>query len=143
MHCVCFRPALSDEVLEALGWLPLCCFALFVIGFSLGFGPIPWLMMGEVLPAKVRGTAASVATAVNWSCTFLVTKSFPYLIQVAGIHGAFWLFGGMCVLALVFVWLCVPETRGRSLEDIEKSLTGQRVRRMSSIANLKPMPFGA
>jgi facilitated trehalose transporter len=114
-----------------------------VIGFSLGFGPIPWLMMGEVLPAKVRGPAASVATAVNWSCTFLVTKSFPFLVLAAGIHGAFYLFGGMCALALVFVWACVPETQGRSLEDIEKSLTGRTVRRMSSIANLRPLPFGA
>ncbi|XP_065334432.1 facilitated trehalose transporter Tret1-like isoform X1 [Cloeon dipterum] len=137
------KPSLDEELLELLGLLPLICFALFVIGFSLGFGPIPWLMMGEVLPAKVRGTAASVATAVNWSCTFLVTKTFPFLVDVAGIHGAFSLFGGMCVLSLVFVRFWVPETRGRSLEDIEKSLTGRRVRRMSSIANLKPLPFGA
>ncbi|XP_059483953.1 facilitated trehalose transporter Tret1 isoform X2 [Neocloeon triangulifer] len=137
------KPILGDELVALLGWLPLGCFALFVIGFSLGFGPIPWLMMGEVLPAKVRGTAASVATAVNWSCTFLVTKTFPLLVQVAGIHGAFALFGACCVAALFFVRFCVPETRGRSLEDIEKSLTGRRVRRMSSIANLKPLPFGA
>jgi facilitated trehalose transporter len=63
-----------------LGWLPLASFVIFVVGFSLGFGPIPWLMMGEILPAKVRGSAASVATAFNWACTFVVTKTFTDLV---------------------------------------------------------------
>ncbi|KAF4532171.1 hypothetical protein B566_EDAN002233 [Ephemera danica] len=128
--------------MTSVGWLPLACFVLYVVGFSLGFGPIPWLMMGEILPARVRGTAASVATAFNWTCTFLVTKTFLDLIRVAGTHGAFWIFGAICIVAMFFVRICVPETQGRSLEDIEKSLTGRRVRRMSSVANLKPMPLG-
>lgn len=71
---------------SSIGWLPLASFVIYVLGFSLGFGPIPWLMMGEILPAKIRGTAASVATAFNWSCTFIVTKSFADMI------GEFFLF---------------------------------------------------
>lgn len=63
-----------------IGWLPLGSLVVFVLSFSLGFGPIPWLMMGEILPAKIRGTAASVATGFNWSCTFIVTKTFGDLI---------------------------------------------------------------
>lgn len=59
-----------------IGWLPLASLIIYVLGFSVGFGPIPWLMMGEILPAKIRGTAASVATGFNWSITFLVTKTF-------------------------------------------------------------------
>lgn len=66
-----------------IGWLPLTSLILFVLCFSLGFGPIPWLMMGEILPAKIRGTAASVATGFNWTCTFIVTKTFADLI---GMH---------------------------------------------------------
>lgn len=66
-----------------IGWLPLISLVVFVLSFSLGFGPIPWLMMGEILPAKIRGTAASVATGFNWSCTFIVTKTFADLI---GMH---------------------------------------------------------
>ena len=65
-----------DADVSNIGWLPLLCFVVYVIGFSVGFGPIPWLMMGEILPAKIRGTAASVATGFNWSCTFIVTKTF-------------------------------------------------------------------
>jgi len=63
-----------------VGWLPLCCLVIYVMGFSLGFGPIPWLMMGEILPAKIRGSAASVVTGFNWLCTFLVTKTFRDMI---------------------------------------------------------------
>lgn len=66
---------------ESLGWLPLVSLMAYVLCFSLGFGPIPWLMMGEILPAKIRGTAASVATAFNWSCTFIVTKTFRDIIS--------------------------------------------------------------
>jgi len=73
-YCKAHGPDVSH-----LGWLPLSCFVIYILGFSLGFGPIPWLMMGEILPAKIRGSAASVATAFNWSCTFVVTKTFQDL----------------------------------------------------------------
>lgn len=70
------------------------------------------------------------------------------MISLVGSHGAFWIFGGICFAGLFFVILFVPETQGKSLEDIERNLTGsgpkvpvRTVRRMSSIANLKPMPI--
>ncbi|XP_032589789.1 facilitated trehalose transporter Tret1 isoform X2 [Drosophila grimshawi] len=123
-----------------VGLLPLCCFVVYILGFSLGFGPIPWLMMGEILPAKIRGSAASVATAFNWTCTFVVTKSFLDMIKLIGAHGAFWLFGVICCIGMFFVIFCVPETQGKTLEDIERKMMG-RVRRMSSVANIKPLSF--
>lgn len=70
----------GDDV-SRIGWLPLASLMLYVLCFSLGFGPIPWLMMGEILPSKIRGSAASVATGFNWSCTFIVTKAFADLIR--------------------------------------------------------------
>jgi len=124
-----------------VGWLPLVCLILYVIGFSLGFGPIPWLMMGEILPAKVRGAAASIATSFNWLCTFIVTKTFQDMINSMGTHGAFWFFGAVVILSLIFVVFCVPETRGRSLEEIETRFRGRvKTRTLSAIANMKPMP---
>lgn len=126
--------------LSSYSWLPLASAVVYVLGFSLGFGPIPWLMMGEILPAKIRGFAASIATAFNWACTFLVTKTFIDITNAMGTYGAFWLFAGFCVASLVFVIMWVPETQGLSLQDIEKKLQGLKVRRMSSVANLKPMP---
>ncbi|XP_058125935.1 facilitated trehalose transporter Tret1 [Anopheles ziemanni] len=123
-----------------IGWVPLTAFVVFVLGFSLGFGPIPWLMMGEILPGKIRGSAASVATAFNWTCTFVVTKTFPDISASLGMSGAFWMFGSVSLVGLLFVILYVPETQGKSLEDIERKMMG-RVRRMSSVANIKPLSF--
>ncbi|XP_060516389.1 facilitated trehalose transporter Tret1-2 homolog isoform X2 [Cylas formicarius] len=125
---------------KPFGLLPLISFIVYVLGFSLGFGPVPWLMMGEILPAKIRGPAASVATAFNWTCTFIVTKIFLLLANAIGFHYTFWIFGGVVAIGLVFVIAVVPETRGQSLADIERKLAGMKVRRMSSVANMKPMP---
>ncbi|XP_029722410.1 facilitated trehalose transporter Tret1 isoform X1 [Aedes albopictus] len=130
----------SGQDVSQVGWLPLAAFVIYVLGFSLGFGPIPWLMMGEILPGKIRGSAASVATAFNWSCTFIVTKTFADIINAIGTHGTFWMFGSICVIGLAFVIFYVPETQGKSLEDIERKMMG-RVRRMSSVANIKPLSF--
>lgn len=74
--------------ISGLGWMPLTCLVIYVLSFSLGFGPIPWLMMGEILPAKIRGPAASVATGFNWSCTFIVTASFTQIVGM-WIHSYF------------------------------------------------------
>ncbi|KAK6618116.1 Facilitated trehalose transporter Tret1 [Polyplax serrata] len=124
------------------GWLPLVSFVIYVIGFSLGFGPVPWLMVGEILPAKVRGSAASLTAAFNWMCTFIVTKAFSDIIACLGSHGAFWMFCGICFVAFFFVYFFVPETRGKSLEDIERKFAStSATRRLSSIANLKPSPL--
>lgn len=138
------RDTLNMDV-SNLGWLPLTCVMIYLLGFSLAFGPIPWLMMGEILPAKVRGAAASICTAFNWLCTFIVTKTFHNIIEAIEPSGTFWLFASICFVSLFFVIVCVPETRGKSLEQIEDKLTGRpskRTRRLSSIANMKPLPSG-
>ncbi|XP_014254936.1 facilitated trehalose transporter Tret1-like isoform X2 [Cimex lectularius] len=114
--------------LTEFGWIPLVSFVLFVIGFSIGAGPIPWLMMGEILPSRVRGIAASLVTGFNWSCTFIVTKTFIDLTEAIGSDSAFWLFGIICVVGLFFVIFFVPETRGKTLEDIEKEFRPKDLR---------------
>lgn len=129
-----------DIDMSAYGWLPLLCLVVYVLGFSIGFGPIPWLMLGEILPSKIRGTAASVATGFNWTCTFIVTKTFHNIKDSLHMYGALWLFAVICLIGLFFVIFCVPETRGKSLEDIERKLTGstRRIRIKSS----KQVPNG-
>lgn len=129
-----------DDQLASVGWLPLITFMVYVLGFSLGFGPIPWLMMGEILPARIRGPAASISTAFNWSCTFVVTKTFPLIKNGLGAHFTFWMYGCIVIGALIFSIIVVPETKGISLEDIERKLTGIKVRRINSLANMKPTP---
>ncbi|CAH1985406.1 unnamed protein product [Acanthoscelides obtectus] len=121
------------------GWLPLVSFMVYVLGFSLGFGPIPWLMMGEILPARIRGPAASISTSFNWSSTFIITKTFLLIIEAIGLYYTFWMFAVIVLGSLIFSIFCVPETRGKSLADIERQLTGG-TRKVSSVANLKPTP---
>lgn len=130
---------IAEMDVSAFGWLPLVALVVYVLTFSLGFGPVPWLMMGEILPAKIRGPAASISTAFNWACTFIVTKTFPTFLVLCHEWGTFLLFAVICCLSILFIIFFVPETSGCSLEDIEHKLTG-RFRRMSSKSNLKPMP---
>eukprot|EP00898_Chlorokybus_atmophyticus_P006555 jgi/Chlat1/6900/Chrsp52S06583 len=97
----------------------LASVVLYVSAFSLGLGAIPWLMMGEIFPAHVRGLAASVATLCNWTLAFIVTQTFQQLLNWSS-AGAFWIFGFICAVSTVFIVVCVPETKGRSLEQIEE-----------------------
>lgn len=122
---------------SAFGWLPLACLVIYVLGFSIGFGPIPWLMLGEILPSKIRSTAAALATGLNWTCAFIVTKTFHNISEAIHMHGTLWLFSVICFGGLFFVIFFVPETRGKSLEEIELKLTGgsRRVRNITSSKN--------
>ncbi|XP_028156027.1 facilitated trehalose transporter Tret1-like isoform X2 [Ostrinia furnacalis] len=126
---------------DNFGWLPLACLVIYVLGFSIGFGPIPWLMLGEILPSKIRGTAASLATSLNWTCAFIVTKTFTNISLALNMYGAMWLFTVICLIGLFFVIFFVPETRGISLEDIEKKLTGG-ARRVKIVSSNKPTQNG-
>ncbi|XP_043196353.1 facilitated trehalose transporter Tret1-like [Amphibalanus amphitrite] len=112
----------QTELVAELGWLPLVSFMVFVVAFSVGWGPIPWLFLGEGLPSRIRGSAGSVATAFNWACTFVVTKTFTDMIHSIGAHGTFWVFGACTAVGLLFTIGFMPETRGKTLEDIEKNL---------------------
>jgi len=102
-----------------LGWLSLVSLLVYIAFFSLGWGPLPWLITAEVLPARAKSLGGGIATACNWFFAFLTTKEFQALEM--GLHnfGAFWLFAGICLFGFVFVYFYVPETRGKSLEEIE------------------------
>jgi len=104
---------------ETFPYTPLIALVIYISSFSIGFGPIPWLLIGEILPSRSRGFCASITTSFHWASTFLVTKSFLDLRNLLGPAGVFCLFGSVCCLAIIFVQFCVPETRGVSLEDIE------------------------
>lgn len=128
------------------GWIPLPAFVVFIFSFAVGAGPVPWLMMGEILPAKVRGAAASIVTAFNWTCTFVVTKTFIDISTALGKHSAFVMFSVICFAGVLFTIRWVPETQGMTLEEIEEQLTGKKISmgsirsKRASIAVLKPLP---
>lgn len=103
--------------------LSLGSLAMYISMFSIGWGPVPWLYMSEILPAKVRGTCSGLATAVNWSVSFLVTKFFTDLQNLIKPYGVFFLFSGTNFFGVLFVLIFIIETKGRSLEEIERHIT--------------------
>jgi SP family galactose:H+ symporter-like MFS transporter len=108
-------PGLSGS----LGWIAVISVMVYVGSFAIGLGPVFWLLISEVYPLKVRGLAMSLATVANWAANLIVALTFLSLIQVAGRPGAFWVFAGVGVVSWVFAYRLVPETKGRSLEEIE------------------------
>ncbi|XP_076650151.1 facilitated trehalose transporter Tret1 [Halictus rubicundus] len=103
-------------------WLPLLSVCVFIIMFSFGFGPLPWMMMGEIFAPEVKGAAASSAGLLNWLMAFLVTKFYTDLQGALGAGGTFWLFSGISAIGIFFVYILVPETKGKSLESILRDL---------------------
>jgi SP family arabinose:H+ symporter-like MFS transporter len=104
--------------------LPLLLAILTFIGaFAMALGPIPWILCSEIFPNKVRGRAMSLATFTIWASCYVVAQTFPILNDspVIGPALTFWAFGACSLASLVFVFLAVPETKGRTLEEIERS----------------------
>lgn len=102
-----------------LSWLALLSLTIYIVSFSLGWGPIPMLIMSEIFPIKARSTASGITSVVVWIAGFFVTRYFIFLTHHLGSDGTFWLFGSCCLIGMLFVYSCVPETKGKSLEDIE------------------------
>lgn len=108
-------PALSDVV----AWVAVISVAVYVACFAIGLGPVFWLMIAEIYPLKIRGRAMSVATVANWGSNLMVALTFLSLLHALGRAWTFWLYGIVGVLAWIFVYKMVPETKGRTLEEIE------------------------
>ena len=101
----------------------LAVFALlaFISFFSVGAGSVPWLIMSEIFSTSVRGQASSFATQLNWTCSFIVTLTFPAAVRAVGDAGTFAAYGCVSAGAVAFVWFQLPETKGRTLEEIGAS----------------------
>ncbi len=105
--------------LRVLRWFSAGSLMLYVGSFAVGLGPVFWLLISEIYPVKIRGLAMSIATVANWGANLLVALTFLTLIHFLGRPGTFWLYGMVGIGAWIFAFILVPETKGRSLEDIE------------------------
>jgi sugar porter (SP) family MFS transporter len=102
------------------GIVTVLALVVFIASFAFSMGPIVWTLISEIYPNRVRGRAISVATAANWLAAFLVAQFFLSLVDAIGESTTFFLFAALCVVSFVFVWRLVPETKGRSLEEIQE-----------------------
>lgn len=115
----------------SLGWIAVTGLMVYVGSFAVGLGPVFWLLLSEIYPLRIRGRAMSVATVVNWAANLLVASSFLTLTHLLGEAWTFWSYAAVSVGAWVFAFFLVPETKGRSLEEIEAHWRdGKRARDM-------------
>lgn len=110
----------------SVGWLPLVCLVLFIVSFSLGFGPIPWMMMAELFPVEFRGTASGITVITNWCLVFVVTLCFPLMKNAIGIYSCFWFFSAFMIICVFFVFFLIPETKGKTVSQIQTILGGSK-----------------
>jgi sugar porter (SP) family MFS transporter len=117
----------SKTLQASYGWIALASLLVFIAGFAVGLGPVFWLMIAEIYPLKIRGPAMSVATVANWGANFLVSFTFLTLTGAISREGVFWLYGGIGIVAILFFAKLVPETKDKSLEQIEQELGAEDV----------------
>lgn len=110
---------LSSTLSSMVAWIAVISLALYVACFAIGLGPVFWLMIAEIYPLKIRGRAMGVATVANWGSNLIVALTFLSLLHVLGRPWTFWLYGIVGIVAWIFVYRLVPETKGRTLEEIE------------------------
>ncbi|KAM4534901.1 solute carrier family 2, facilitated glucose transporter member 6 isoform 1-T5 [Fundulus diaphanus] len=103
----------------AVSLIPLISTVVFIFGYAMGWGPITWLLMSEVLPLVARGVASGLCVTVSWVTAFALTHAFTHLVDIYGLYVPYLMFTVVCVFCLLFNAVCIPETRKRSLEEIE------------------------
>ncbi|HBE42254.1 MAG TPA: MFS transporter [Bacteroidales bacterium] len=105
--------------------LPLLIMVVTAIAcYAMSLAPVTWVVLSEIFPNRIRGAAMSVATFSLWSACFVLTYTFPLLNQLLKASGTFWLYGIICIIGFWFILKKLPETKGKSLEQIEHELTG-------------------
>ncbi|MCF7954570.1 MAG: MFS transporter, partial [Phycisphaerae bacterium] len=93
---------------------------LSIAFFASSIGPVTWVLLSEIFPNRIRGLATSIAVFAMWIANFVLAYTFPSLNAYFGMAKTFWLYAGVCIVGSVFIYFCVPETKGKTLEQIER-----------------------
>lgn len=104
---------------QAIGTISIICLVGYVAFFAIGLGPITWVVNSEIFPLKIRGKAMTIAIFINWACNYLVSLTFLNLVDILGSDGTFFIYALISAFGFWFVLRFVPETKGKSLEEIE------------------------
>jgi sugar porter (SP) family MFS transporter len=113
------QPVDSPAAPSAAGTVTLVALVVYIASFAFSLGPVVWTVINEIFPNRVRGRAVAVATAFNWGSAWLVSQFFLTLIESIGNSATFYLFAFFSVLAYIWIWKRVPETKGRTFEEIQ------------------------
>lgn len=105
------------------GWIMLVLVMMAIACYAMSLAPIVWVVLSEIFPQQIRGTAMAISTLFLWIACFILTYTFPLLNEWLEAAGTFWLYGGICLAGFFFIRARLPETKGKSLEEIEKEIT--------------------
>jgi len=94
--------------------------------YACTLAPITWVIISEIFPNRIRGAAMSISVTMLWIACFVLTSSFPILNNGLGAAGTFWIYAAICVLGFTFIIKRLPETKGKTLEEIEIDLLGEK-----------------
>ncbi|MCL4126465.1 UNVERIFIED_CONTAM: hypothetical protein GTU68_021577 [Idotea baltica] len=107
-----------------LGWLPLVSLIIFIIAFSIGYGPVPWIMMSELFSLEAKELAGAISTTTNWTMAFVTTFTFSPLQSAIYDYGVYWMYACFCLVNLLFVLTFVYETKGKTFAQIAAHFGG-------------------
>lgn len=112
----------DENSVSNIGWLPLASLSIYMMAFEIGLGPVAWAMLGEIYSNELKLYASPISGAVNWFLAFLITYFFQSLSNAIGIGQTFWMFAVVSFIGFIFIIFVVPETKNKSLQEIQKML---------------------
>lgn len=110
--------------MTSVAFLPILSLVVFIATYCVGWGPLAWTVMGEMFASNVKSKASGITVCVCWLCSFFITFYCTKLQQAWGTYSLYWLFAVFCVASVVFTLLVLPETKGKSLQQIQNELAG-------------------
>ena len=114
----------ADDVVEQISWLPIVSLVIFIATYCVGWGPLPWAVMGEMFDPNVKAKASGITVSVCWFLAFLLTKFVSNIEQALGNYASFWMFAGFCLVSVLYTIFLLPETKGKTLQQIQDELNG-------------------
>lgn len=111
---------LAEDVIKTLSWLPVALLMMYFFTSTLGFLTMPFAMAAEVFPSKIRGMATGLLTCLAYSFNFVIVKMYPTMIRELGNYKLFFFYGMMGLLGTIFIVVFLPETKGKTLQEIEE-----------------------
>jgi len=116
----------DPEFMQSIGWLPVTSMSIYIVVYALGFGPVPFVLIGELFTTEARSIASSICVLYIWFLAFLLLKFFSNLSDLIGIDQCFGLFSACCFAGAAFVYFYIPETKGKSVETILWEMRGKK-----------------
>jgi len=121
------NPPVTEETVQSLNLLPLITMFVYLAAFTVGFGPLPWLMNSELFAKEAKATASALNTFTSWAFSFIVVRYYTPADQLFHTHNTYFFFAGVCLLGGLFVLFFVPETKGKTEEDMKLYFQGTKV----------------